>query len=66
MNVQSIRDIARQLDIRPGKLNKTDLIRNIQTAEGNFPCFGTADAGVCDQTGCLWREDCFRRAVLEG
>lgn len=63
MNVQSIREIARRLDIRAGRLNKTDLIRTIQTSEGNFPCFGTADAGVCDQTGCLWREDCLKRSA---
>jgi hypothetical protein len=63
MNVQSIREIARGLEIRPGKLNKTELIRSIQTAEGNFPCFGTADAGACDQTGCLWREDCLKRSA---
>jgi len=66
MNVQSIREIARSLEIRPGKLNKTELIRSIQHTEGNFPCFGTAREGVCDQEGCLWREDCFKRAALEG
>jgi len=60
MNLQSIREIARNLEIRPGKLNKTELIRSIQASEGNFPCFGTAHEGRCDQEGCLWRGDCLK------
>lgn len=34
-----------------------DLIRSIQTAEGNFDCFGTAN-GYCDQWECRWRTFC--------
>jgi hypothetical protein len=63
MNVASIREIARGLEVSIGKLNKGDLIRLIQTTEGNFPCFGTALDGVCDQAGCLWREDCLAGAA---
>ena len=36
---------------------KADLIRQIQKAEGNFDCFGTAK-DYCDQLGCCFREDC--------
>jgi hypothetical protein len=36
---------------------KGDLIRQIQKAEGNFDCFGTA-TGYCDQWLCCFREDC--------
>lgn len=36
----------------------TELIRSIQRREGNFECFATAAASVCDQTGCCWRERC--------
>ena len=36
---------------------KIDLIRSIQTTEGNFSCFGTAK-DYCDQLGCYWRNDC--------
>jgi len=39
------------------RLRKADLVRAIQEHEGNYPCFGTAE-GYCDQTDCLWREDC--------
>jgi hypothetical protein len=36
---------------------KADLIRQIQSAEGNFDCFGTAK-DYCDQWRCCFREDC--------
>jgi len=58
MKVQEIRSIARARGIKFAKLSKTDLIRTIQRGEGNFPCFGTAVDGLCDQVNCLWREDC--------
>jgi len=62
MNVQEIRDIARQKGLRPGKTPKLELVRLIQSSEGNFECFATAVTGECDQTGCLWRNDCFAMA----
>lgn len=58
MILQDIRSIAQNLGIKPGKLNKTTLIRTIQVTEGNFDCFATAADGQCDQSGCLWRDDC--------
>jgi hypothetical protein len=63
MNVQEIRDIARGKGLRPGKTPKLELVRLIQATEGNFDCFATATSGECDQTGCLWRKDCFAMAV---
>lgn len=60
MKVDDIRTIARDMGIKPGKLNKTQLVRTIQREEGNYECFATStDESSCDQTGCLWREDCF-------
>ena len=38
-------------------VSKTDLIRRIQRAEGNFDCFGTAKE-YCDQFDCCFRKDC--------
>ncbi len=58
MKVQEIKEIAGKLGLKTGKLNKGGLIRSIQTAEGNIPCFGTGKAAVCGQSTCLWREDC--------
>ena len=58
MTIYDIRVMAKNMDINPKKMSKTDLIRSIQIKEGNTPCFKTADA-PCDQTDCLWRNDCF-------
>jgi hypothetical protein len=63
MNMQEIREIARQRGLsRTGRVTRLQLIRNIQSAEGNFPCFATALQAQCDQAGCLWQQDCFNTA----
>ena len=62
MKIQRVREIARERGLQPGKAEKEELIRTIQRQEGNFDCFATAYDGTCDQTGCLWREDCFATA----
>lgn len=64
-NMKEIRDIARRLGIRPTRMEKAELIRAIQRAEGNFDCFGTAIEEECDQEECLWRDECFRESVAE-
>jgi len=58
MKIQDIKDIAKKKGINFGKLNKTDLIRAIQTAEENNPCFSTSSFQTCGQMCCLWRADC--------
>lgn len=66
MKVEQIRTIAKSMGVNPGKLNKAELIKSIQSAEGNVECFSSAVDGECDQVNCLWREDCFdavRRGV---
>ncbi len=65
MNMQEIRSIAKDRGIKTGKLTKVNLVRNIQTDEGNFACFATDVEGVCDQMGCSWRDDCFTLAKKE-
>jgi Rho termination factor, N-terminal domain len=64
-NMKEIRAMARQLGIRSTQMQKDDLIRAIQRAEGNFDCYGTAVEGECDQEECLWREDCFIESIAE-
>lgn len=59
MNMTQIKAKAKELGIKPGKMRKAELIREIQKAEGNFECFGTAD-NSCDQMDCCWREDCIQ------
>lgn len=58
MKVQDIKDIAKKQGITARKMNKTDLIRAIQAAEGNNVCFATACIQTCGQMKCLWRDDC--------
>jgi hypothetical protein len=58
MKKTDIDGIAKQRGIKCGKMNKTDLVRTIQTAEGNNACFNTGQAQSCGQDQCLWRGDC--------
>ncbi len=53
-----VRRMAKALGLKTGRKSKAGLIREIQLAEGNFDCFGSA-WGECDQTECKWREMCF-------
>jgi len=57
MNITKVREKAKSLGIKTGKTRKAELIRQIQAAEGNFPCFGSAK-DYCDQWDCAFREDC--------
>ncbi len=58
MKMQEIREIAKPLGIKTSRMSKINLVRAIQQAEGNFPCFATATSGECDQIDCIWRKDC--------
>jgi len=59
MKIREIREIAGKKGVAGGKkMEKTELIRAIQKAEGNSPCFSTKPLDQCDQVNCLWREDC--------
>jgi len=58
MKVQDIKNIAKQKGVNAGKMNKKDLIRTIQTAEGSKTCFATSSVRTCGQINCLWRADC--------
>ena len=58
MKLDEIKGIARQHHITVGKAKKGDLVRAIQQAEGNLPCFDSNGSGQCGQPECLWREDC--------
>ncbi|MDH5472292.1 MAG: Rho termination factor N-terminal domain-containing protein [Gammaproteobacteria bacterium] len=60
MLVQEIRAIAKNHGIKTTRMKKSDMIRSIQIAEGNFDCFSTAENGYCDQNTCLWRNDCLK------
>lgn len=58
MKVQEIKEIAQRMEIPCGKLKKGELIRLIQSTEGNIACFDSGQSTRCGQQGCLWAEDC--------
>jgi hypothetical protein len=58
MKIQRVRSIAKTKGVNSSRMSKGEIIRAVQEAEGNFPCFGTARDGFCDQEDCMWKEDC--------
>ena len=62
MQMTEIKSIAKQYHIKAGKLKKTELIKQIQIAEGNNDCFATEAVNTCGQETCLWRSDCLKAA----
>ena len=61
MNIAQIRAKAQEMGLRVQGRTKADLIRSIQSQEGNFPCFGSS-SGECDQGECYWGDDCLPRS----
>jgi hypothetical protein len=57
MKMPEIKKKAKSMGLNSARMKKPDLIRAIQTAEGNTPCFETGTAG-CPHLDCCWREDC--------
>lgn len=61
MNMQEVRERAAAVGLAGvGKLRKAELIRRIQEAEGNNPCYGAGWRLSCDQAECCWRSDCLK------
>lgn len=58
MKIADIRKKAKELGIKSSRMKKVDLIRSIQVAEDNIPCFGTERVQYCGEERCLWRDDC--------
>ncbi len=56
--LQEVRTIARKMGIDTRNMTLTELIRAIQRAEGNKDCYLSDEGLTCEQTNCLWREDC--------
>ena len=65
MKMKKIRLKAQELGLDAGNMKKKDLIRAIQSTEGNFPCFRTGNDS-CDQLNCCWRRDCLPPRWREG
>lgn len=64
MDMAQLKEKAQQLGIRVGKMKKGDVVRAIQSREGNFPCFETAK-DYCNQLACAWRKGCLPSPKLE-
>lgn len=59
MNKKTIKRLAKQHGIQTLRKTSAELIREIQQAEGNFDCFGSA-WDYCDQKTCLFRDNCLQ------
>ena len=57
MKIQEVKEKAKTLGLETFGMKKDDLIRNLQSKEGNTPCFQTGIYS-CDQFNCCWRSDC--------
>lgn len=62
MNMQEIKELAKNLDIKISKKTKRVLIQEIQETEGNTSCYGSGEEINCGEMDCLWRDDCFAEA----
>jgi len=58
MNMNQVKEVAKDRGVKPGKMKKEILIRTIQQSEGNPQCFNTNFSPTCGQDDCLWRPDC--------
>lgn len=58
MKMPQVRQIAKARGLTVGRLKKFELIREIQSREGNVACYATDVDGVCEQRSCLWIDDC--------
>jgi predicted metal-binding transcription factor (methanogenesis marker protein 9) len=59
MKMLELKEKAKKLGVKPGKLSKVELIRQTQQAEGFNACFGTAN-GSCPHTTCCFYDDCLK------
>jgi len=59
MNMNEIRERAAAVGLAgTGRLRKAELIRKIQQAEGNSPCYGAEWRQSCAEMFCCWRSNC--------
>ena len=63
MKMTEISKKAAKIGLNAKGMKKVELIRAIQSAEGNVACFDT-EKRDCDQLACCWREDCLPKQKL--
>lgn len=57
MTIHEIKNIALRCGIDLHNESMEDLVRAIQTKEGNIPCFTSTN---CTQYDCCWRGNCLK------
>ena len=59
VTLADIKNKAKEVGVKGyTKLPKPELVKAIQTAEGNSPCYQSEIASVCGIADCMWKEDC--------
>ena len=58
MLLQDIVAIAKKIGVDAGDLDRLELVRAIQRAEGYSDCFMTDQVRNCGQMNCLWYQEC--------
>ena len=56
--MEEIKSIALSYGMAFEDMGQVELVRAIQSAEGNEQCFGTGIHLACGQSGCSWRQRC--------
>ena len=64
MKMREVQMMAKKHGISSFGKTKAKLIREIQLAEGNFDCYGTAFEN-CDQLACCFRSICLNGKQLK-
>jgi len=66
MKMKELRELARERSVKmPFGVSKVQAVRLIQAAEGNSDCFARAVEGHCDQSGCLFYEECLKLSLQD-
>jgi hypothetical protein len=60
MEISNLHSIANSREFKTNNIFKHEVIKAIQTAEGDFACYATASNGQYDQADGLGLGDCFK------
>ena len=60
MKTNEIKSMAMKLNLDVRNMDKVQMVRSIQEAEGNDKCF---NSGIkdCPRKDCLWYNDCIKK-----
>ncbi|NWF75153.1 MAG: SAP domain-containing protein [Nitrospirae bacterium] len=58
MTLRELKLYAKTKGLKILNMKRENIIRAIQSLEGNTPCFGTSKVKNCDQKNCLWLQEC--------